>query len=206
VSKTLAATLTLLLTGCGARGPRAAVGRVAAAAAVTVAAAAATALIRGHRRRRMERGYVEPIEDDPEDDPDHDHPDEDVGDREPEPVRPQLLPLPLWHVPYAVEIEAEDLWCESDEECASLDGVDGCRADDGGVNLAIRRSSLSRLRLALSEAAPARSCPGGQDPSQDASPRCLDNLCRLVSNDHLGPVPPPPEDHHANLPPVPPPP
>ncbi|NOY89866.1 MAG: hypothetical protein GXP55_01560, partial [Deltaproteobacteria bacterium] len=55
MSKALAATLTLLLAGCGVQGPRAAVGKAAAAAAVTIAAAAATELIRGHRRRRMER-------------------------------------------------------------------------------------------------------------------------------------------------------
>jgi len=203
MTRALSASLgaILLLAGCGGSGSLRDSAGQAAAIAAEVAAAAAIAVLTHRGRHETESGYEA---DRPE--PVHAPPLEDVGDSEPQPTQ-RLRPLPLWQVPYAVEIEAEDLWCDHDADCVRVEAVDGCAPDEGGVDLAVSRSSADRLRAELADAEPSHACPGDEDASHSAVPHCLDNLCRLVPIDELGPVPPPPSQPAAEgLAPVPPPP
>ena len=203
MTRALSASLgaILLLAGCGGSGSLRDSAGQAAAIAAEVAAAAAIAVLTHRGRHETESGYEA---DRPE--PVHAPPLEDVGDSEPQPTQ-RLRPLPLWQVPYAMEIEAEDLWCDNDADCVRVQSVDGCAPDQGGVELAVSRSSADRLRAELADAEPSHACPGDEDASHSAVPHCLDNLCRLVPIDELGPVPPPPSQPAAEgLAPVPPPP
>jgi len=204
----LCAVFTLSACG-GARGPSPEVRHAAAAAAVTLIAGAAAALVRGHGRQRTETGYEndEARAEAEARDAARLPPLGDAGDTEPAAARARHAVLPLWDVSYAVDLEAEDLWCDDAADCVRVDGVDGCAADAGGVSLAVRRASSERVQAELSDAEPTRPCPGGVDISREGEPGCVDNLCRLWRPDRLGPVPPPPgAPSTAGLPPVPPPP
>ena len=207
MTRALSASLgaILLLAGCGGSGSLRDSAGQAAAIAAEVAAAAAIAVLTHRGRHRTEDGYEEDQREG-EREPVHAPPLEDVGDTEPQP-RQRMRPLPLWQVPYAMEIEAEDLWCDNDADCVRVQSVDGCAPDQGGVELAVSRSSADRLRAELADAEPSHACPGDEDASHSATPHCLDNLCRLVPIDDLGDVPPPPSQPAADgLAPVPPPP
>lgn len=188
----------------GARGPSSGVRHAAAAAAITVVAAAAAELARSHRRHRTETGYESSDDSDPYEPPARD----DVGDTEPPPAGGQVRPLSLWQVPYAVEVNAEDLWCNQDDDCTRVSAADGCPSDEGGVDVAVRRDSSERIRAELADAEPTRPCPGHADVSLDYRVACVDSLCRLLPPAPPEPVPPPPQRRSASegLPPVPPPP